>query len=147
MSFKVVLNTARLTGLYSRLTPKARAAVQDAAEDMRDRASQLAPRDTGSLAASLYVATPDGSDYSQRASAARALNSRATIVSEVTPDQVLSLGGESGKGFIAVVGIAVEHGVFNELGTRFMAPQPFMVPAAEPERDRFISLMSHVADA
>lgn len=147
MAFKTVLNTTRLVGLYGRLGPKAKQAVEDTTASMRERAAQLAPKDTGSLAASLYVATPDGSEYSQRSSAARALNPRAIIVSETTPDQVLSLGGGGGKGFIGVVGIAVEHGVFNELGTRYMAPRPFMLPAAEPERDGFITLMSHVADA
>lgn len=145
MSFKAVLNTTRLVGLYSRLTPKAKQAVIDTSESMRDRASHLAPRRTGSLAASLYVTTPDGSDYSERASAARSLNPLAVIIPEVTPDQVLSLSS-GGKGYIGVVGIAVQHGIFNELGTRYMAPQPFMLPAAEPERDGFLQLMRHVVD-
>lgn len=146
MAFTTVLNTSRLVGLYGRMTQRAKDAVTESATEMRDLASQLAPRDTGSLAASIYVATPDASDYSERASSAASLNPQANIVPEITSDQVISLGGPGGKGYIAVVGISVEHGVYNELGTRYMAARPFMLPAAEPERDRFIQTMSHVAD-
>lgn len=146
MTVTTRVNKLRLDGLILQLSPRSHAAVDLTANNIRDRAASLAPRRTGSLAESIYVGTPDGSDYSQRAGDARSTNPTAIIVSEVTSSEVLSLSGGSSNAYVDVVGVAVQHGVFNELGTRFMSAQPFIFPSVEPERDAFVSAMSHVAD-
>ncbi len=123
--------------------------VDQTAENIRTRAYQMAPRATGSLAESLYVSKGDDdvSDYSQHAARAQSVNPKAVIVPEVRPSLVISLSGAGGAAsYIAVIGAAVSHGIFQELGTRYMAPQPFMFPAVEPERSEFVSIMGGIVD-
>lgn len=131
------------------LNTRMKAAVDTTAENIRTRAYQMAPRDTGSLAESLYVSKgdADNSDYSQHAARAQTVNPRAVIVPEVMPSLVISLSGVGGpSSYIAIIGAAVSHGIFQELGTRYMAPQPFMFPAIEPERSNFVSIMGGIVD-
>jgi HK97 gp10 family phage protein len=144
MSVTVRTNIIPLVALIAALPGRSNQVVDDTAMEIRDLASQLAPRATGSLAASIYVSGPNSSDYGNRVAAASSLNPRAIIVPEVTPSQVLSLTGGS-AGYTDVVGVGVEHGIFNELGTRYMAPQPFLFPAVQPAIGQFTLAMSHVA--
>lgn len=144
--FTARLNTFRLVALMRRLPVRSRQAVDDTSNSIRDMARQLAPRDTGSLAASLYVSNGETSDYSQCAAAARGLNHNAVIEQEVRPEFVLSLFGSTSNAFVALVASAVGHAVFQEHGTRFQSAQPFLTPAIEAHRDPFVQAMSHVAD-
>lgn len=137
-------NTDPLVALVRDFPRRSHRAVDESASAIRDLASQLAPRDTGSLSASLYVATPDGSDYGQHASEAQSLNPNANIVPEVRPEFVMSLGTGNEGLYVAVVGWAVEHGLFQELGTRYQAAQPFLFPAVENERSAFVTRMRGV---
>lgn len=44
----------------------------------------------------------------------------------------------------AVVGTNVEYAVFQELGTRKMASQPHLTPAAEAQRQPFVAALSKI---
>lgn len=146
MSITAVVKRNGIPSLMSLIEKRSRQNVEDGASDVRDLAAQLAPRDTGSLAESLYVSSSAGSDYSQRAAAAASRNPDAVIVPEVRPEFALTLFGTSGAGYTAIVGAAVEHGVFQEFGTRYQSAQPFLTPASEAMADQFTSAMQHVAD-
>jgi len=110
-----------LDGLAATLADRANLAVGDIARDVRDLAEATAARLTGSMAASIYVTTHDGSDYGERTAEAMALNSKAVMLEEVTPD-----GPNE-----AVVGVAASHGIYVEYGTRYAPAQPFLTPAAD----------------
>jgi HK97 gp10 family phage protein len=121
-----------LEELAATLPERAGRGVADAARDLRDEAAARAPYDTGSLAASIYVATPQGSDYDERAGEAAALNPKVVLLPEVE---------RPGPGE-AVVGVAAEHGLYLEYGTRYMPAQPFLTPAADAARQ---AVTEHVA--
>jgi HK97 gp10 family phage protein len=143
--FAVRLNNDRLVSLIRSMPSRTRVSVDESLASIRDRARQQAPRDTGSLIASLYVSNGETSDYSQCAGTARSLNRNAVIEPEVRPEFVLSLFGRVG-GFAGVVGSAVSHAPFNEYGTVHMSARPFLIPAVESESSAFQDRMSHVAD-
>lgn len=144
--FTVRVNDDRLVSLIRAMPNRTRASVDTTLGNIRDRARQQAPRDTGSLIASLYVSNGEDSDYAQCAGTARGLNPQAVIEPEVRPEFVLSLFGSGVGGFAGVVGSAVAHAPFNEYGTVHMGARPFLIPAVEAERDDFEASMSHVAD-
>lgn len=123
-----------------------RQAVDDTAHDIQTTASQRAPRDTGSLAASIYVNNGEESDYVERTADAQARNKEVVILEEVDPEFAISLSGGTDASYVSVVGVAAGHGIFQEFGTRFQPPQPFMFGAIEVARDEFTTRMSHVAD-
>lgn len=43
--------------------------------------------------------------------------------------------------------VGAEYGAYVEFGTRFMAAQPYLIPAADQVRDSFIQAMKRVTDA
>jgi hypothetical protein len=145
MPATITIRSNRIPELVGLLNTRNHAIVTDTAVEVQQRASQFAPRDTGALSESIYVSSADGSDYAQRAGAAASRNPNAVIVPEVIPEFVISLFA-SGEGFMAVVGAAVNYAIFQELGTRFMGPQSFMIPAAEVTASLFEDNMSHIAD-
>ncbi len=142
--FAVRADTDRLTRLIRLIPERTRTAVDDVAHAIRDDARSRAPRDTGSLIASLYVGNGEESDYAQCAAAARSLNHDAVIEQEVRPEFVLSLFGSGNSGFGAVIGSAVQHAIFQEFGTVHMGPQSFLNPAVEAHREEFINAMKQV---
>lgn len=144
---RVIVRSNNIGALITRIGEHARAAVDQTATNLRDNASVRAPRDTGSLAASIYVNNGTESDYLQRAATAESLNRDVVILEEIDPEFVISLGGSADAAYASVVGVAAGHGIFQELGTRFQPPQSFLFSAVEVARDEFESLMSHVADA
>lgn len=144
----ITVRNDRLVALIRDLPLRNKAVVAGTSQTIRDRASQMAPRDTGSLAESLYVNTSDGdSDYSQRAGSAMARNAQAVIVQEVRPEFVISLSGSTEGALMAVVGAAVSHAAPNEFGTVHMGAHPFLIPSVEGTREDFISDMSGIANA
>ncbi len=147
MTITVRMNTTGLNVLQARMGSRAKANVDQVAEEIRMSAFQMAPRDTGSLAASIYINNGEQTDYYQRTGEAASRNSQVYILELIRPEFVMSLfGGGGGNPYVSVVGVAAGHGIFQELGTRYQAPQPYMTPAVEPKRDVFVSLMTHVAD-
>lgn len=53
-----------------------------------------------------------------------------------------SIESEEGQGISAVVHDGVEYGIWQELGTRKMAAQPFMIPAMEKNADAIRDLIA-----
>lgn len=141
----VRVNTDRLDKLTADLPGKVKAIVDETALSIQFRAKQIAPKDTTSLSESIYHNNGDESDYALRTAIARGVNRDVIILEEISPDFVLSLSGGDAE-YTQVIGVAAGHGIFLEYGTRFMAPQPYMTPAVEPERDAFVTRMSTIAD-
>lgn len=137
---KVSLRLGTMNALPRLMRERSKRAVDETATQIQINARQIAPRDTGSLSESIYVNNGESSDYSTRTAAARAVNKQVRILEEIRPDFVISLGGGDPE-YSAVVGVAAEHGLPVEFGTRFMDPQPYMTPAVEPQRDQFIDRM------
>lgn len=145
--FTVTLRSYRIPEVVAKLGVNMRSAIDESAANLRETAVQMAPRDTGALRESIYINNGDQSDYSQRAGSARSLNDAAVIVPEVRPEFVLSLGGNPpDSAYVSVIGSAVNYAIFQELGTRFMRAQPFMIPATEGEAQNLERLMSRIAD-
>lgn len=111
------------------------------------RASQIAPVDTGALRNSIYVNNGDTSDYTLRVATAQSLNPDMNPLEEIDPEFVIPVSASPGlESYIVVVGVAADYGIFLELGTRNMQPQPFMLPTALGAQDDFEQAMMHVAD-
>jgi hypothetical protein len=141
------IRTNRTAALSAQIRARYVEVVDDTATGIRERASALSPRDTGSLAASWYTNNGDNSDYSQRAAAARSANDDATIMPEVAPEFALSLSGGGEAAYTVVVGSAVEHATYQEFGTTYQNGRPSLIPALEAFRDEFVSDMSRIADS
>jgi len=142
----VRVDTANIGKLIAQLSAKSQEAVNETAATIQSRASQMAPKDTTSLAESIYVNNGEQSDYAARTGRARNVNRDVIILEEIRPEFSITLFGSSDQGYSAVVGVAAAHGVYQEYGTRFMGPQPFLTPSVEPMRDVFVNTMSHIAD-
>lgn len=142
---RTVVRTNRIPQVIAHIVAATNDAVQDTAVAIQNMASQLAPRDTGALAASIYVSSSTESDYDTRVATASALNRDMIPLEEVAPEFVIPLAGTN-TGNVAVVGAAAHYGIFNEEGTVHMAPRPFMRPATEGASDDFQSRMSQVAN-
>jgi len=142
---RLVVRRNNVPQLIKFIQEQTRTAVDETAFDIQTDAAQMAPRDTGSLAASIYINNGDESDYTQRVAVAESLNRDVVILERIDPEFVISLSGGPDASYGSVVGVAAAHGIFQELGTRFQPPQPFMIGAAEVARDDFEARMSRVA--
>jgi HK97 gp10 family phage protein len=141
-----VVTDDALLGLITSIPVKSKQNVEDAAHAIQQLAAQLAPVQTGALRSSVYVSSPAGSDYAEHSGEAESRNPLAFILDEIKPEFVLSLfGSSSDSTYTAVVGVAVNYGLFIEFGTRYMGAKPFMTPSAEVVRTQFIAAMSNVA--
>jgi hypothetical protein len=122
--------SAELDALIGRLQPDVlQVPCTAAARAIQAQYEQEAPRATGSMAVSAYVATPDESDYGARTAAADSVNPHVVILSE---EPVPPAPG-------AVVGVAAAHADLIEHGSEGgrVAPRPTFTPAVEGERPRF----------
>lgn len=138
--------SSRVPAVIAQITAQAAAVVDAVSADIQTRAEAMAPRDTGSLAASIYRSNGTESDYNLRASRAQALNKDVVIVPEVDPEFVISTSGDNSSTFSTVVGPAAQHGLFQEFGTRNMRAQPFLMPAALGFSEDLITEMSKIAN-
>jgi len=133
--------------LIDRLSQNMHQVVDESALAIQERASQIAPVDTGALRNSIYVNNGTESDYSQRTATARGLNPDMIALEEIDPEFVISVSTSPGDAsYVSVVGVAAEYGLFQELGTRHMRAQPFMLPAALGVQGDFETAMTHIAD-
>lgn len=144
-TFSVSVRSNIASLVRTKIRDNMRAAVDASALNIQTRASQTAPRDTGSLAESIYHNNGTDSDYTSRTAQARSLNHDVVILDEIDPEFVISLSTGDDNGYVVVVGAAASHGIFQEYGTRFMRSSPFMTPAALGEQSTFENAMSHVA--
>ncbi len=51
----------------------------------------------------------------------------------------------SGGGLEWVVSVGAEYGIYQEFGTRYNPPQPYLIPAAEMVRPSYVAAMSQIA--
>ncbi len=92
---------------------------------IQELADANAPKRTGFMASNIYKVTSEGSTYGQG-------------IAPPTDDvYLLPPGPEVSDKFTGYVGCAANYSVFVEMGTRFMAAQPFFYPAVEEGRARF----------
>lgn len=87
--------------------------------------------DTTAMLNSVYTSTDRDSNYSEATAAAEAVAAVAgkevEILDEIVPEAPLT----------AVIGVAVGHGLYNELGTARLGARPFLGPAVEADRPAF----------
>jgi len=115
---RVVSDSSKLRSIIRNSGPNARMALRNVAFTVERLAKQKAPVDTGALRASIYTAIgnenspPDVDDGAARVR---------------LPDPAGQL--------VAHVGPSVDYGIYQELGTRLVPAQPFLLPAVRAAED------------
>jgi HK97 gp10 family phage protein len=109
----------------------------ESADQVRKDAQSLVHVRTGATRASIYVSSPEGSDYGDAVSQASALAPKTPMLPEEKP-----AGPHE-----AVVGVALSAGIYEEYGTRYAPAIPFLTPAAEGHKPHFEKAMSDLIDA
>lgn len=142
-SARVVSN--RIASVVVGIETNTREGVDTVAAQIQARAEATAPKDTGSLSVSIYRTNGDQSDYTQRVTRAEALNDDVLILPEIRPEFVISTSGGARPTYSSLIAAAASHGIFQELGTRFQRPQPFLLPAALGAQNDLVTVMSRVA--
>ena len=142
LTLRTVIRSNRIPQVTAELRERFRGAILTAAQNLENTASLNAPRDTGSLSASVYASDgTNNSDYTTRVGNASRLNRDLVVLPEIDPEFAISLSGTSSTNsqdvYVVVVGVAAGHGVYVEYGTRNMHAQPFMTPAVEGARGTF----------
>lgn len=107
----VTIDTSGINRILRNLPGNRDQLVRRIAFEVEARAKQKAPVDTGALRASIYTRTSKGSE-------------QAPGTQELPAPE---------KG-VAHVGPSVEYGIYQELGTSDMAPQPYLGPAVAEVR-------------
>ena len=103
------------------LKPACQKAVTNTTLSLKDGVQANAPVLTGFMRDSTYAVTPDGtSTYGQ----ATPPTDDVYLLPEVKPDNDMT----------GIVGVAANYGIYQEMGTRFMAAQPYFYPAVEAAR-------------
>jgi HK97 gp10 family phage protein len=133
------------------------AQVRKTARRIRTKASATAPKDTGALRASMYASLDTGSDYLTRAANAlqASRNNTGTKATGLIAAGSIVVFGSKGSTanpgaeivpevqaehpHEAIVGSAVAHAVYNEMGSMRMSARPFLAPAVVAEAGRFQS--------
>lgn len=98
--------------------------IKKAAFDIQANAQAGAPVDTGFLKSSIYTVTSDSSTYGQ----ADTPPGDSSLLPPVEPPP---------DDLTAFIGVGANYGIYQEFGTRFMPPQPYLAPAVEQERPAF----------
>ncbi len=119
------LDTKVLDGLVPKLQSRLRAVVRKSAFDAQAIAQQQAPRDTGALANSIYVATAGASEYEQKKEAVKQAAPKAELFDEISTKE---LDFQAAK-ISAVLAVMVHYGIYLEFGTARQPAQPFFISA------------------
>lgn len=107
--------------------------VRKAAFDIQARAMDNAPNDTGFLESSIYVSMHSSSGYASAAATAAGRNPTAVMEPEVTPPT---------NDRTAYIVVGATYGIYVELGTMYMAAQPYLLPAAELVKPQYLAALS-----
>lgn len=111
---KVTTDTRRLNSIIQNTGRNTQQMLKAIGFQIEAKAKMKAPIDTGALRNSIYVADQDN-------------NNPPFESDETLPNPPTNS---------VYVGPSVEYAIYQELGTSFMSPQPFMIPALrEVERD------------
>lgn len=123
MSGEVIIHfdTKELDRLIKDSGENAETIMESLAFDVEREAKQNAPYLTGALKNSIYTKTKHSDGYSRAASEAKSANPK------VNTDPLPELQGK----VVAEVGPCVDYAIYLELGTRFMAAHPYLLPATE----------------
>jgi HK97 gp10 family phage protein len=113
---KLTLDTRELERIAAGLNRNKREVVKAVAFEIERMAKQLAPKDTSSLANSIYTQIEGGGGSSPQEPSNGA--------------QMEELPAPSGD-IIAIVGTGMEYAAYQEFGTSKMASQPYLGPAVE----------------
>lgn len=112
-------------------------AVKKAAFDIQKLAAENAPVDTGFLKSSIYTVTQGASTYGQGVTAGGGGPDTRLLDEVAAPTSATE----------AVVAVGANYGAFVELGTKNMAAQPYLIPAAEAERPQLTAALSRLEEA
>ncbi len=119
------LNTKGLDTLVPKLQSDLRLIVRKTAFDAQAIAQQQAPRKTGALANSIYVATIGASEYGAKKSAVQQIAPGTQVFDEIKPAEL-----EAGENKVsAVLAVMVHYGIYLEFGTARQPAQPFFISA------------------
>lgn len=108
MTTRVFTDTTNLNRLIDRIPGNKRELVKSVAFQVEALAKMKAPVDTGALRNSIYVSLQD---------------------SHTPPTEATENLPVPDNDVTAFVGPSVEYAIYQELGTSFMEPQPFLLPA------------------
>lgn len=109
----VILDNRKLRAIIRNSGSNARTALRNVAFTVERVAKQRSPVDTGALRASIY--TTFGHD--------------ARVMPTVNTEAARTPLPQPTDNLVAHVGPSVEYGIYQELGTRYMAAQPYLLPA------------------
>src|SRR5438132_1206550 len=100
--------------LADKIKPALQQGIQKTAKQVQENAAGNAPVDTGFLKSSIYVAGPLGSTYGGFGT--------PPGDAEALPEE------KSGDDLTAIIGVAASYAVYQEMGTRFHPPHPYLTP-------------------
>jgi HK97 gp10 family phage protein len=130
ITVQVTVTANRARSLASLMNKAVEKSNQKVLQRVADRARELAVRDTGAMAESVYVATPEFSDYGQRVATGQALRPEAHFEPEERPTEPLS----------GVVGAPADYSSLVEFGTERTPPRPFLAPAADEIQKTYLEV-------
>ena len=113
------------------LKPTTQTVIHNTAKAWQKAARAYAPVDTGFMQENIYVSDMQGSDYD-------------TGTIEPPGDSYLLPEEKPPDDMSAVVGCAANYSIYQEMGTRFMPPQPYFYPAGEMAQAFFEAEMGKV---
>lgn len=126
----VVLETRGLDDILKKYPDRVIDICEKAAFDIQRKAQIKTPLLTGALRNSAYTKTKKSNGFSSAVKAALGIRPEAGIV----PDPDL----DDSQHIVAIVGFSVEYAIYQELGTKYMAARPFLVPAFDEVRKSFM---------
>lgn len=115
------------------LGPSQQTVIHNTAKAWQKAARAYAPVDTGFMQENIYVSDMQGSDYD---SGSISPPGDSYLLPEEKPPDDMS----------AVVGCAANYSIYQEMGTRFMPPQPYFYPAGVEAQAVFEAEMKKTED-
>jgi HK97 gp10 family phage protein len=97
-------------------------------EDVRDRARQMAPIETGALRESISVITKEYSDFNDNVAIAKQLRPEAAGRIYSAPSTTVH---------DVIITAPMHYAPFQEFGTRYHGAQPYLIPAFEEVISKF----------
>lgn len=132
MGSEVKIDFNHFPELLARMLDNIEVILDDAAKDVAQAAKDEVAVRSGADKASIYVSTGGGSTYGEAVAEAESANPHANVLPEVSPD---------GKGE-AVIGAAEDYAIYVEFGTSHMPARPYLLPALESERQKFLDALA-----
>jgi hypothetical protein len=125
------------------ITTAIKQTVKKTAMDIQAVAAINAPKDTGFLASSIYTVTGTQSGYGKTTTISNTGKRRhkkldtTSLLPEIPPPP---------DAYTAYVVVGASYGIYVEMGTRFMAAQPYFYPAVDFVQPLFEAELSKIAN-